>query len=103
VAKRAEHALADTERLRQLVIGAGFRDVTIATERKLIQFPSPTEYVRIQLAATPLASLAAQYDAAAWERLVDAIVGDVGAALTPYVTDEGLIFPQVVHSALATA
>jgi ubiquinone/menaquinone biosynthesis C-methylase UbiE len=102
VVKRAEHALGDTERLRLLVAEAGFRDVAIVTERKLIHFPSPTEYVRIQLAATPLASLAARYDAAAWRRLVDAVVEDVGAALTPYITDEGLIFPQEVHSVLAT-
>jgi ubiquinone/menaquinone biosynthesis C-methylase UbiE len=103
VAKRTEHTLADTGQLRVLVANAGVRDVTIDTTRKLVRFPSPDEYVRIQLAATPPASLAARYDAAGRERLVEALVGDVGAALTPYVTGDGLTFPQEVHSVLATS
>ena len=103
VAKRAEHALADTEHLRTLVAGAGFHDVMIRTASKLVRFPSPADYVRIQVAATPLASLVAQYDAARRERLVEALVEEVGAALAPYVGDEGLTFPQEVHSVLASS
>jgi ubiquinone/menaquinone biosynthesis C-methylase UbiE len=101
VAKRAEHALANTEQLRTLVAGAGFRDVEIHTASKLVRFLSPADYVRIQLAATPLASLIAQYDAAGRERLVEALIEDVGAALASYMGDEGLTFPQEVHTVLA--
>jgi len=100
-AKRMEHALADTEELRTLVAGAGFRDVVIRTARKMVRFPSANDYVRIQLAATPLATLVAQYDAARRDRLVGALVEDVGAALAPYLGDEGLAFPQEVHILLA--
>ncbi|HKB49699.1 MAG TPA: methyltransferase domain-containing protein [Ktedonobacterales bacterium] len=103
VAKRTEHALADIEQLHRLITDAGFRDIVIRTTSKLVHFPSPADYVRIQLAATPLASLIAQDDAEGRECLVAALVEDVGAALLPYVGDAGLIFPQEVHSVLATS
>jgi ubiquinone/menaquinone biosynthesis C-methylase UbiE len=102
-AKRTEHALADTEQLRRLVADASFHSIEIETVSKLVRFPSPADYVRIQLAATPLASVVAQYDTARRERLVEEVVKDVGAALTPYTTVEGLTFPQEVHCALATS
>src|SRR5262249_48943874 len=81
LAKRTEHALADTEQLRRLITDAGFHDVVIETASKLVRFPAPADYVRIQLAATPLASLVARLDAASRERLVEALVEDVSAAL----------------------
>jgi ubiquinone/menaquinone biosynthesis C-methylase UbiE len=102
-AKRTEHALADSEGLRRLVTDAGFRDVTIRTATKMVRFPSPTEYVRIQLAATPLASLVAHQDIARREALLEALINDVSAALRPYLDDEGLRFPQEVHAVLATS
>src|SRR5262249_20266066 len=46
--KRSEHALADAEHLRGLVVRAGLGDVLIETITKRMHFPSPTEYVRIQ-------------------------------------------------------
>lgn len=101
VAKRTEHMLADTSELGTLIAAAGFRDVEIRTVSKLVRFPSAVEYVRIQLAATPLATLIAQYDAASKELLVATLIEDVSAALAPYLGDEGLAFPQEVHSVLA--
>lgn len=97
-AKRTEHILADTRKLDALITAAGFRNVEIRTASKIVRFPSPTDYVRIQLAATPLATLIAQYDAARRERLIAALIEDLSAALAPYVGDEGLAFPQEVHS-----
>lgn len=102
VAKRNEHALADTEALSALVTGAGFRDVVIRTTSKPARFPSPADYVRIQLAATPLASLVAQQDPARRERLVGALIEDVDAALAPYTTSDGLSVPWEMHTVLAT-
>jgi hypothetical protein len=55
--KRSEHALADAHELRELVAAAGFRGVTIDTTTPRIQFSSPREYVRLQIAATPMAEL----------------------------------------------
>jgi ubiquinone/menaquinone biosynthesis C-methylase UbiE len=100
-AKRTEHSLADTDELRVLVTDAGFREVATRTETKMVRLPSASDYVRIQLAATPLATLVAAYDAARRADLVGALVEDVGAALKPYVVDEALTFPQEVHIVLA--
>jgi ubiquinone/menaquinone biosynthesis C-methylase UbiE len=101
VAKRTEHALADTAQLHALVRRAGFSDVVIRTTTKQVRFASGADYVRVQLAATPLASVIAAHDAYRRERLVDALARDVCAALDPYLTDEGLNFPQEVHVVLA--
>ena len=66
------------------------------------RFPSPADYVRIQLAATPLASLLARQDAAGQARLAGALIADVGAALASYVGAEGLRVPWEVHTVLAS-
>ena len=103
VAKRIKHALADPEELRALVAGAGFGDVAIHTTSKLARFPSPADYVRTQLAATPLASLVAQQEATGRERRAESLIADVGAALAPFVGDEGLRVPWEVHTVIARA
>jgi ubiquinone/menaquinone biosynthesis C-methylase UbiE len=100
-AKRAEHALADPDRLRELVAQAGFRAIAIGTARKTVRFASPAAYVAIQLAATPLAAVVV--DAEADDDRVAAIVADVAAALAPYVGDDGLAFPQEVLALVARA
>jgi len=94
--KRNEHSLADVESLRSLVANAGFVEVRVETVTKSIRFPSVADYVRIQLAATPLASLGA----ADSETL---LVQDVTDRLAPYTTDAGLTFPQEAHIVLASA
>jgi hypothetical protein len=99
--KRNEHALADTDELRALMAGAGFRAVVIDTAVKTVRFPSAADYVRIQLAATPLARVIAQFDAARRDQLVAAVIEDVSAALFPYTGETGLAVPQEVHIALA--
>jgi ubiquinone/menaquinone biosynthesis C-methylase UbiE len=101
VAKRTEHALADATQLRALVAQAGFRDVAIDTASKAVRFPSSADYVRIQLAATPLASLVAARGADGRDRLVDALIDEVGAALAPYAGNDGVTFPQEVRVVLA--
>ena len=102
MAKRNEHALADTEALAALVTGAGFRDVVIRTTSKRAQFPSPADYVRIQLAATPLASLIDLRDAVRRERLISALIEDLDAALVQYLGSDGLSVPWEVHTVIAT-
>ncbi len=95
-AKRQEHALADVEALRALVRGAGLKDVDVRTATRTVRFASAAEYVGLQLTATPLAALSEGFD-------VDALVADVGEALSPYARDDGLAFPQQVHVATAVA
>jgi ubiquinone/menaquinone biosynthesis C-methylase UbiE len=102
LAKRTEHALADTDTLHALVAGAGFHGIEMRTSRKMVHFPSATDYVRIQMTATPLAGLIARNDAAERDRLIGTLIEDIGATLAPYIDDDGLTFPQEVHAVVAT-
>jgi ubiquinone/menaquinone biosynthesis C-methylase UbiE len=95
--KRAEHALADTKELRDLATNAGFGDVTIDTVTHEVHFPSAREYVRIQLAATPLATPISELTDEQREPLVDAVVADVAIALQSRIRDGQLVFPQECH------
>jgi SAM-dependent methyltransferase len=96
--KRAEHDLDDPAELDDLVSRAGFAKVRIETTTQRVRFPSPREYVRFQFAATPLASLIRELSGDEQATLADAVLAEVGAALHPYVGDEGLIFPQECHT-----
>jgi ubiquinone/menaquinone biosynthesis C-methylase UbiE len=102
-AKRTEHALADTGALRALVERAGFAGVAIDTASKQVRFASGADYVRIQLAATPLASVIAGVEPERREGLVAALTRDVCLALAPHLGPEGLTFPQEVRTVLARA
>jgi SAM-dependent methyltransferase len=101
VAKRAEHALGDPETVRRLVAGAGFRELEIHTVTKVVRFPSPREWLRIQVAATPLAAVVGALEDGQRTALLDALDRDVGRALEPYVDDQGLGVPQEGHVVLA--
>lgn len=98
LAKRSEHSLAGSEELRELCVAAGFVGVRVETVSRTILFPSVEEWVRIQLAATPLASLVRERD-----DVVARVAADVHDALAPFVHDDGFAFPQEVHVALASA
>jgi ubiquinone/menaquinone biosynthesis C-methylase UbiE len=100
-AKRAEHALADPALLRTLVAGAGFGQITIVTQTRVVRFAAAGDYVRIQLAATPLAALRTPLARADAQRLTELLVADVAASLEPYQTARGLEFPQEAHVLLA--
>jgi hypothetical protein len=102
VTKRAEHALADPALLRTLTAGAGFCRVQILTETKIIRFSSAADYVRIQLTATPLASLLRAQAEEAVPHLAQALIADVTAALQARRADGGLAFPQEAHVLLAS-
>src|SRR5262249_57278712 len=101
LAKRTEHALADAAALRALIASAGFRNVDVNPVVKSITFPSCAEYVRVQLSATPLASVLAQYDEEEQDQLVEAVTADVSAALSAFSREQSLVYPQEVHVALA--
>src|SRR5450432_2810928 len=101
LAKRTEHALSDRTELHALVAAAGFRDVSITTEQIMVTLPSPAEYVRIQLAATPLGRLLADAPAADRSRIIREITGDLEAALASYTHPDGLLFPQEAYVVLA--
>ena len=95
--KRAEHELDDPAALHDLVAGAGFAEVSIETTTQPIRFPSPREYVQIQLAATPLATLMQEMPSEQQAVLAEAVIADVSETLRPYICDDGLTLPQECH------
>lgn len=103
VSKRTEHALARAEDVHGLMAAAGFQDILIRTVTKLVRYPSPEHFVRIQLAATPVASLVAELDPASRDRVVEALIKEVTAALTPYLVEDSVAFPQEAHIFVAHA
>ena len=101
--KRAEHELDDPAALAELVAGAGFAAVRIETTTQQSHFPSAREYVQIQFAATPLATLMRHLPSDRQAALAGAVIADVRDALRPYTGDDGLVFPQECHSLAASA
>ena len=98
--KRSEHSLADPDELRRLAVGQGFRDVSVNTVTQTLRFASPREYVRMQMTATPMAGLVADMESGPLNVLMDAIAGDLKAALCRD-GEEGLVSPQEAHVLLA--
>jgi ubiquinone/menaquinone biosynthesis C-methylase UbiE len=99
--KRSEHSLCDASELHRLVAGAGFRDIGIQPVTQIIKFPSAREYVRLQLAATPQASLLKTVESAQRDTLIDAITADLSASLGISGGALGLTSPQEAHVLLA--
>jgi hypothetical protein len=87
--------------LRTLAADAGFTRIEIVTETRAVRFASVSDYVRIQLTATPLASLLPHPLGRPGQRLAEVLIADVAAALQPHQTAGGLAFPQEAHILLA--
>ena len=98
--KRSEHSLADADELRQLAVSQGFHDVRVDTVTQTLRFASPREYVRMQMTATPMAGLVADMESGPLDVLMDAIAGDLHAALCRD-GEKGLVSPQEAHVLLA--
>jgi ubiquinone/menaquinone biosynthesis C-methylase UbiE len=79
--KRSEHGLADERELRRLIVDAGFRDVIVQPVTQTIRFTSPREYVRLQIAATPMAAMVADMANDKREAVIDAITGFLVSSL----------------------
>jgi len=94
---RTPFSLPEAEELQILVVEAGFRDVTIRSAAKNLQFPSPEEFVRRYVTATPLAGSFAQMSEDARNALLD----EMRRGLRDYGNDEGMAFSIEAH--LATA
>jgi ubiquinone/menaquinone biosynthesis C-methylase UbiE len=94
---RTPFSLPEAEELQILVVGAGFRDVTIRSAVKNLQFPSSEEFVRRYVSGTPLAASFAQ----ASENARDALLDEIRRGLREYGDDEGLTFP--IEANLITA
>ncbi|RWI10917.1 MAG: methyltransferase domain-containing protein [Mesorhizobium sp.] len=100
--KRSEHTLSDGSLLENLVSAAGFKDVTVTSVTQMLRFPSPRDYVRLQLSATPQAGMVADMDADKRDALIDAITGDLVLSLGGNATGVELVSPQECHVLHAT-
>jgi hypothetical protein len=93
-------ALGDAETIRRLVVGAGFREVHIRVDAKMIPFHSAEHMVRALVGGAPtmLGALAEQ-----GEGVLDAIVAEVAEATRVFVDDEGWAIPGISHIVTAVA
>lgn len=82
-------SLGDIERVRKLILGAGFRDLHIHFDVDMVRFPSSEEFIRRQAAGSPLAGPVSQVDANSWAALVE----EVSTRMHTYIDDDGLAFP----------
>lgn len=89
---RGSFSLGDSNEIRGLILGAGFRDVHIRIESKLIRHPSIAEFLPGYLASTPVADLLTDPD----EKMLD-LVQYVSDSLRQHVDDDGLAAPVQCH------
>jgi hypothetical protein len=101
-AKRHEHSLADRSELARLLTTAGFAHPRLETIRREVRFVSTEEWVRIQFAATPLATLLEGREPSECARLVAIVSADVGTTFPPDADEVDFVFSQEVHIAFAT-
>lgn len=83
----------DGEQLRDLVVSAGCSEVRRDLDIATVRFPSPAEFVRQAVTASPVAGLVDPSDHTGWNRLVETVT----AGLSDYNCDEGVVFPMETH------
>jgi hypothetical protein len=96
---RSPFSLTNENELRSLVERAGFHSVKIHPANKRLIFPSPEEFVKRYVAASPLASIVARAES----RSQQALLENMNKALQSYVNPDGLAFPIETHFVLAHA
>jgi ubiquinone/menaquinone biosynthesis C-methylase UbiE len=85
------------DELRDLITGAGFRDVRIFLGVGPVRYPSVEEFLRWEGASSPLAGPIG----ALRNDVREALIRDVGEALRTYTDDEGIVFPTETYLAAA--
>jgi SAM-dependent methyltransferase len=93
-------SLGDAGTIRVLAAGAGFREVKLRAEAKMVRFRSAEHMVRAVVGGAPtmMGALVEQ-----GEGVLDAIVAEVADATRLYVDDEGWATPAVSHIVTAIA
>lgn len=83
----------DLPELRDLVRGAGFPSATVTIEIGSMRYPSAAELLRREAASSPLAGPLGS----PLPEVLDALVADVGEALSEQADDEGVVFPMETY------
>jgi ubiquinone/menaquinone biosynthesis C-methylase UbiE len=79
--------------LRQLIAGAGFREVRLLIGIGPARYPSVAEFVRQEAASSPLAGPIGALPG----DVRDALIHDVEEALREYADDDGIVFPTATY------
>ena len=87
-------SLGDGEELHTLIVDAGFQDVIIRPEVKMIHFPSPAKFVEDLITGSSMASQVGKITLAQ-------LINEVSLELQPFVKKDGLSFPMGIHFAVA--
>lgn len=93
---RAIFGLADREALRDLLAGAGFREVEVHRRTGTVRFPSAQTWVDAFLGAAPVPAIGTLDPA-----VRDEIVRDAVGELQALTSGDGLSFPVAAHVSLA--
>jgi SAM-dependent methyltransferase len=93
-------SFGDAGAIRGLVVGAGFREIKLRAEAKMLRFRSAEHLVRALVGGAPtmMGALTGQ-----GEGVLDAIIAEVTEATKHYVDDEGWATPAVSHIVTAIA
>ncbi len=94
---RAPFSLGEAEKLRTLIAGAGFREITIRPVAGTVRFPSATRMVQDYVAGSPLAGHVAEVS----DKARAAMLTEVGEAVQSYVVGGVLVLPIEAHLASA--
>jgi SAM-dependent methyltransferase len=86
---RVPFVLGDVAQVQSLMVEAPFRDVDIRTCAGEVRFPSPDDFLRYQVAGSPLAGPVGQAD----DEARSALMSELRTALHPYAQQDGLAFP----------
>jgi SAM-dependent methyltransferase len=93
-------SFGDAGAIRSLIVGAGFREVRLRAEVKMVRFRSAEHLVRAVVGGAPsmMGALTGQ-----GEGVLDAIIVEMTEATKHYVDDEGWATPAVSHIVTAIA
>jgi ubiquinone/menaquinone biosynthesis C-methylase UbiE len=86
-----------TNELRDLLKSAGFQDVRILIGIGPVRYPSVKEFLRREMASSPLAGQIKSLS----DDVFRMIVRDLEAALEAYIDDDGIVFPAETYFAIA--
>jgi SAM-dependent methyltransferase len=95
-------ALGDADELRELLTGAGFREVVIEPRSMTARFPHPEGFIAMEVDVIAAAVPSVQHlDAQARERLTEAIAGEMAGPIRELTQDGHLVIPVHAHVARA--
>lgn len=94
---RSPFPALSTDELRDIIAGAGFRDVRIFIGIGPVRYPSAEEFLRLEAVSSPLAGPIGGLR----DDVREALIRDLGEALLEYTDDDGIVFPAETYLAIA--